>query len=92
MKLDVLYMKPTNIQLKRWSRYIVDNPKTNIKINGSRFRCSTIAELSEAQAKDELCIAMDLINQLLDDAMSGYSNAVNHARKHRYASPPISQL
>ena len=42
---------------KRWTNYQADNPKKGYNL--------TVDKLTEAQAKDELCDAMDLIAKML---------------------------
>jgi len=41
--------------MKKWKNYQVEGPKGGIK---------TVDELTESQAKDELCKAMDLIEKM----------------------------
>ena len=40
-----------------WSKYQVDNPVYGVKL---------VSELTEKQAKTELCIAIELIERLID--------------------------
>lgn len=59
---------------KRWTRYQADNPKRGYN--------TTVDFLTEAQAKDELCDAMDLIEKMMD---AGYE-ILHHAREAHYAT------
>lgn len=57
---------------KDWSNYQVDNPKYGVKL---------VSELTEAQAKTELCIAIELIERLLGCSYQ----AIEIAQKKNYA-------
>jgi len=56
---------------KDWSNYQVDNPKYGVKL---------VSELTEAQAKTELCIAIELIEKLLGCSYQ----AIEIAQKKNY--------
>ena len=68
---------------KRWSRYQVDGPQythSDPVFSGRPSTVKSIAELTEAEAKDELCDAQDLIQQLVDAA----AIQLDYARKAKY--------
>jgi hypothetical protein len=67
---------------KRWEGYQVDREKYSRKTK-TWVKCITtksVAELTEAEAKDELCSAMDLIAKLVNCA----GMALDHARKQKF--------
>lgn len=68
---------------KRWSRYQVDGPKycrPHPSIAGRTTSTKPISELTEAEAKDELCDSMDLIAKLVNAAHV----QLDYARKAKY--------
>ncbi len=56
---------------KRWSQYQVDDSKT-------------VADLTEAEAKTELCDAMDLIEKLIGLGERYHENVLDAARRAKY--------
>jgi hypothetical protein len=58
---------------KNWSTYQVDNPEYGVKL---------VSELTEFQAKTELCIAIELIEKLLGCSYQ----AIELAQKKNYTS------
>jgi hypothetical protein len=54
-----------------WKKYQVDNPKYGVKL---------VSQLTESEAKTELCIAIELIEKLLECNQ----NAIEIARKGYY--------
>jgi len=71
---------------KRWSQYQVDNAYYNPPGATASFTSTvkTVADLTEAQAKDELCIAMDLIEKLLGHGIQAHENMLDAARRAKY--------
>ena len=69
---------------KKWKTYQVDSPvylRTNPGNPNWQTTVKTVDQLTEAEAKNELCLAMDLINKLLCYSHS----AIDAAAKAKYA-------
>lgn len=74
-------MKPKS--KKRWSRYQVDGPRyshPDPRFSGRLSNVKSVDELTEAEAKDELCDTMDLIQKLVNAA----AIQLDYARKAKY--------
>jgi hypothetical protein len=73
---------------KKWKNYQVDSPIYSRK-DSNNPNCittvKTVAELTEAEAKNELCLAMDLIEKLLTHSHNSYNDMLDSAKKAHYA-------